>query len=82
MTTIIKYEIGNMLTNLFSCRYTQETLLIIEKSVILQRIHMTIVTSSTTSLRLREKTRWMFGYRDANLQGCDCNPDTFGRSST
>ena len=82
MTTIIKYEIGNMLTNLFSCRYTQETLLIIEKSVILQRIHMTIVTSSTMSLRLKEKTRWMFGYRSAGLQGCDCNPDTFGRSST
>ena len=71
-----------MLTNLFSCRYTQETLLIIEKSVILQRIHMTIVTSSTTSLRLKEKTRWMFGYRSASLQGCDCNPDMFGRSST
>ena len=71
-----------MLANLLSCRYTQETLLINEKSVILQRIHMTIATSSTMSLRLNEKTRWMFGYRSANLQGCDCNPDMFGRSST
>ena len=57
MTTIIKYEIGNMLTNLFSWRYTQETLLIIEKSIIQQRIHMTIVASSTMSLRLKEETR-------------------------
>ncbi len=71
-----------MLANLPSWRYTQETLLINEKSIILQRIHMTIVTSPTMSLRLKEKTRWMFGYRNANLQGCDCNPDMFGRSST
>ena len=71
-----------MLTNLLSWRYTQETLLNNEKSMILQRIHMTIVTYSMTSLRLKEKTRRTFGYRSANLQGCDCNPDMFGRSST
>ena len=71
-----------MLSNLPSWRYTQETLLDSETSFILQRIHMTIVTFLTVSLRPKGKTRWMFGYRNANLQGCDCNPDMFGRSST